>query len=101
MNININNQINIKLNNINEIPSENNNNKKEKPKRKLFTRNKNKSLDFNTNQNYIIKDDNNIRTLFTKNNKKRKFKIFSNNNLFNNIQNKENRINKFTYYKEK
>ncbi len=101
LNININNQINIKLNNINEIPSENNNNKKEKPKRKLFTRNKNKSLDFNTNQNYIIKDDNNIPTLFTKNNKKRKFKIFSNNNLFNNIQNKENRINKFTYYKEK
>ncbi len=106
LNININNQINIRLNNINDIASESLNNKNIHHPKKLIPRNKNKnkSIDFNTNQNFVIKYGGNLPTFFAHNNNKRKkIRIFQNNNLLDtNNQNIGNKNNKrFTYYKEK
>ena len=79
MNININNQINIRLNNINEIPSESLNNKKFQIRQKLISKNKNRSINYNTNQNLIIKYNNNIPTFISQNNYKPKnYRIFGN-----------------------
>ena len=101
LNININNQINIRLNNIDEIPEESINNKKN-INHKTKSRNNNKNIDYNTNQNYIIKYNNNIPTFFGDNNRRKKIRIFSNNNLLDNFKNKGKRNNnKFTYCKEK
>ena len=101
LNININNQINIRLNNINEIPSEPLNNKKCQNQPKLLSRNKNKSIDYK-NQNFVIKYNNNLPTFFEQNNhKNKKFRIFQNKNLFDNNQRGNRNNNKFTYYKEK
>ena len=104
LNININNQINIRLNNINEMmPSGPLKNKKYQSQQKLLSRNKNKNIDFNTNQNFVIKYNSNLPTFFEQNNKKKTFRIFQNKQSSeNNLQNKRNkRNNKFTYYKEK
>ena len=101
LNININNQINIRLNNIDEIPEESINNKKNM-NQKTKSRNNIKNIDYNTNQNYVIKYNNNIPTFFGDNNKRKKIRIFPNNNLLDNLKNKGKRNNnKFTYYKEK
>ena len=79
LNININNQINIRLNNINEIPSESLNNKKFQIRQKLIPKNKNRSINYNTNQNLIIKYNNNIPTFISQNNYKPKnYRIFGN-----------------------
>ena len=79
LNININNQINIRLNNINEIPSESLNNKKIQIRQKLIPKNKNRSINYNTNQNLIIKYNNNIPTFISQNNYKPKnYRIFGN-----------------------
>ena len=79
LNININNQINIRLNNINEIPSESLNNKKFQIRQKLISKNKNRSINYNTNQNLIIKYNNNIPTFISQNNYKPKnYRIFGN-----------------------
>ena len=79
LNININNQINIRLNNINEIPSESLNNKKFQIRQKLIPQNKNRSINYNTNQNLIIKYNNNIPTFISQNNYKPKnYRIFGN-----------------------
>ena len=103
LNININNQINIRLNNINELPSESLNNKKYLNQPKLVSRNKNKSIDYNTNQNFVIKYNNNLPTFFANDNnpKKKKFRIFQNKHSLENNQRGNRNNNKFTYFKEK
>ena len=71
VNININNQINIGFSHIKEFNSFLGNNKKKKTKDKLISRNRNKSLDFNTiNQNIII-SNNNYKTFFSNNSRKK------------------------------
>ena len=69
VNININNQINIKFNHLNDLIYLSGKNKKTKIHKKIHSRNKNRSSDFNTvNQNGII--NNNNPTFFSNYNKK-------------------------------
>ena len=82
VNININNQINIKFNHLKDLASFIGNNKKNKNKKSIISRNKNRSLDFNTiNQNIII--NNNYSTFFSNYNKKKKsIRIIKNNKIY-------------------
>ena len=69
VNININNQINIKFNHLNELIFLSGKNKKTKIHKKIHSRNKNRSSDFNTvNQNGV--NNNNNPTFFSNYNKK-------------------------------
>ena len=69
VNININNQINIKFNHLNDLIFLSGKNKKAKIHKKIHSRNKNRSSDFNTvNQNGI--NNNNNPTFFSNYNKK-------------------------------
>ena len=69
VNININNQINIKFNHLNDLIFLSGKNKKTKIHKKIHSRNKNRSSDFNTvNQNGIY--NNNNPTFFSNYNKK-------------------------------
>ena len=97
VNININNQINIKFNYLKDLASFIGNNKKNKIKKSIISRNKNRSLDFNTiNQNIII--NNNYSTFFSNYNKKKKsIKIIKNNKIYEfknkNSNSRNNKIN--------
>ena len=98
VNININNQINIKFNHLKDLASFIGNNKKNKIKKSIISRNKNRSLDFNTiNQNIII--NNNYSTFFSNYNKKKKsIRIIKNNKVYEfKNKNSNSRNNKVNY----
>ena len=111
LNININNQINIRLNsNINEIPnfSSNNNKYRNKFQMKLGSKNykhknRNKSINFNTNRNVMIKYNSSMPTFLSNNNKIKRIKVFHNNSLLEtNIKSKINtNKKKFIFHKGK
>ena len=103
LNININNQINIRLNNINEIPSESLNNKKFQVHQKLISKNKKGVINYNTNQNFVIKYNNNMPTFLSQNNYKPKhYRVFGNKYLLENNSKSigSRNDNKFKYYQE-
>ena len=97
VNININNQINIKFNHLKDLASFIGNNKKNKIKKNIISRNKNRSLDFNTiNQNIII--NNNYSTFFSNYNKKNKsIRMIKNNKVYDfknkNSNSRNNNVN--------
>ena len=98
VNININNQINIKFNHLKDLASFIGNNKKNKIKKSIISRNKNRSLDFNTiNQNIIT--NNNYSTFFSNYNKKKKsIRIIKNNKVYEfKNKNSNRRNNKVNY----
>jgi hypothetical protein len=111
LNININNQINIRLNsNINEIPNffSNNNKYRNKFQMKLVSKNykhknRNKSINFNTNRNVMIKYNSSMPTFLSNNNKIKRIKVFHNNSLLeNNVKSKINtNKKKFIFHKGK
>ena len=96
VNININNQINIRLNHVKDLNSILGHNRKSKSKKEIISRNKNRSLDYNTiNQNLII-NSNNYSTFFSNYNR-RKDGIAKNNKIYR-FKSKNNIIrNKMSY----
>ena len=82
VNININNQINIRFNHLKDLKSFIGNSKKNKFKKSTISRNKNRSLDFHTiNQNLI--NNNNYSTFFSNYKKeKSRLRLIKNNKLY-------------------
>ena len=80
VNININNQINIKFNQLKDLTSFIRNSKKKKIKKGIISRNKNRSLDFHIiNQNI---GTNNYSSFFSNNKKKENIRMIKNNKLY-------------------
>ena len=100
VNININNQINIRFNHVKDLTSILGHTKKSKSKKEIISRNKNRSLDYNTiNQNLII-NSNNYSTFFSNYNRKKDNGIAKNNKIYRFKQKNNMSRNKLSYHIE-